>query len=1044
MSRQVPGMRRPRRPISLALGTFTLAGMMASPLVQAGFENGSFQTGDLSHWTTKDYKRTSHTASVPLTNMGQMNLTKQGSIVGGNNVNRVKVLSGPSFTIPNAPELSAPRWGDHVVQIGGEDSKKASSLEQKATMTVADVDPADGKVHIRFAVAPVINDPDHPDTQQPFFFVEVINHTKGEKQLFNTFNFANQPGVAWKKYGDYLYTDWQGFDIAPGNGLLDVGDEVTIRVVASNCGQGAADHTAVVYMDALGAFMPNLAVSASGPSTTQPGQQITYRYDYINSGDLVAADSKVQLAAPFVGNGVATAFFLDDGLPENCVGDPDNNNQPFDGAPRGDYIICNLGDVDINESGSFDVTFTVPNDAPTTASENVVNNGDYFIEAGGVDPFIGPLVQTGIVGSSIELVDLGVTIDDGGRLSYAQGDQASYTVTVKNHGDSPAGGELTLNVLGLGADCTALIVDGSPSCMPEGDGLKVTYTLAGLAPEGEVSYTFEGSVQPAGPVNVAATVEVTEAGKTDSYLANNTAGSNLPVGAPVTASVNAVGTGAGQILAVPGGLACGDANTACSSSGLTGAVVSGAELRLTPVARPDSIFTGWSEDSSCENLNDSPCIIQVGDDPVKATANFALAWLVKGSVDSTDNAGSILPPAQKVPRDSQVEFDIVPELGYVPYIDESSSCQSAELLPGKPYRYQHGPVTQDCEFVIGFTNTDVVDVIGTVEGPHGEISSPGTTWLNKGGSMTYEAIPEPGYVPVFGGSCVGSATGASFTASQVQESCEVVLSFVEEAEAFEVISSVDGSGGRINIVGPLNVAAGETRSYTLLPDEGFTPRIAQSSCPGIFQAGQPNTYTVGPVEEDCAFSVGFTEDTVDVSAVVTGGNGEITPPGITSIARGGETLYTALPDDANGKVIFGGSCAGEASAGDNTFYARNVQEDCVVEVTFVSPAQSTGIHTITLSVDGEGGTIDGVIGSVNIFHHGSRDYRFSADPGLIPYLSGTCPAAVNGGLITVGPVTEDCDLVVKFGRVAAVPVNNPFMLLLLALAVLGLVARQRS
>lgn len=36
-----------------------------------------------------------------------------------------------------------------------------------------DIDPADGNMHIRFAIAPVLSDGGHPGPRQPFFFVEV-------------------------------------------------------------------------------------------------------------------------------------------------------------------------------------------------------------------------------------------------------------------------------------------------------------------------------------------------------------------------------------------------------------------------------------------------------------------------------------------------------------------------------------------------------------------------------------------------------------------------------------------------------------------------------------------------------------------------------------------------------------------------------------------------------------------------------------------------------------------------------------------------------
>lgn len=75
--------------------------------------------------------------------------------------------------------------------------QNANTLKQTMTTIAADVDPADGKIHVRFALAPVLQNPTHVDTHQPYFFVELKNDTK-DAGLFTTFNFANQPAFLGK------------------------------------------------------------------------------------------------------------------------------------------------------------------------------------------------------------------------------------------------------------------------------------------------------------------------------------------------------------------------------------------------------------------------------------------------------------------------------------------------------------------------------------------------------------------------------------------------------------------------------------------------------------------------------------------------------------------------------------------------------------------------------------------------------------------------------------------------------------------------------
>jgi len=122
----------------------------------------------------------------------------------------------------------------------------------------ADVDPADGKVHVRFAIAPVLQNPGHADHQQPYFWVQLRNVTSGTT-LFQTFNFANQVGVPWKNDsgGTVQYTDWKTFDIAPGPASLGVGDQVELRVVDAGCSHS-------------GQVLPRAASGYGTPSSRAP------------------------------------------------------------------------------------------------------------------------------------------------------------------------------------------------------------------------------------------------------------------------------------------------------------------------------------------------------------------------------------------------------------------------------------------------------------------------------------------------------------------------------------------------------------------------------------------------------------------------------------------------------------------------------------------------------------------------------------------------------------------------------------------------------
>lgn len=772
----------------------TAALVLAMPLAHASFENGGFEQGDLSSWTVKSYTRgknaplaanstvqdTNNTAVIspfPPTKFADLKLLLDknlgssafdgnaftgGAVGPGGFNNRAVIESGAinSITGQNAPNLKLPRWGGKALRIGGVGGRKASSIEQTATMNVADIDPIDNKIHVRFAMAPVMNDPNHSKPNQPFFFVQIFNVTKN-KELFYTFNFSNQPGIPWQTSGNYKYTDWQGFDIAPGNGLLDVGDQIKMIVYVANCSDGGADHTAVVYLDAVGAFMPGLSVHAVGPSSTQPGANITYTYNYINGSGVYALGTKVQITTPFTVDGKPLTFAS--ALPAGCTGPLTHNP-----ASRGQYITCDVGDLSDGQGGSVDVTFKVPNNASTTAPDNVINNGDYNIYANSVSPALGPLVTTTIpaLGSG-KLVDLGVAIGNGGKTSYPGGSSETYTVTVTNHGTETASGTVSQTITGMGAACSGLTYAAPVTCS-DGTGTPVlTFPVTGLTPGNTANYTVVGTPTGAS-VNTVATVAVTGP-DTDSNAANNIAGITTPVGTQHNLTVKADGSGGGHVISTESLLKCGDASTACktvaSGAGVTQPVTANQEVRFTPVPQTGSIFKGWS---GCSSTSGNVCIVNNLTADKEVTATFVEAVVVTPLVDTINNNGSIdLGPTQVEKGTTTAPvFTITPGAGKEPQIVPSdTTCTGTLAGPDGSGKYTYTPstpVSANCQFKVAFVGKtpDVytqIDMPATVD-PSTQVSTL-LTFGNQGKGVAQGVSYEVTGLPTgLGGvSCTGAA-----------------------------------------------------------------------------------------------------------------------------------------------------------------------------------------------------------------------------------------------------------------------------------------------
>ncbi len=687
-----------------ALGVAAL--LAAAPAAQAQIRNGGFEDNSFNHWTLQDYRRPNvlpGTApfSAPTTfaglNLVYNNNTLANGAANQNGTYRSEVLTSPGVAANTNNIVRYPFSGGASARLGNNGSQGATVLEQTATMALADVDPVDGKVHIRFALAPVLYDAGHTAWEQPFFFIEVINVTKGNVQLFNTFNFANQAGIPWTKVGNYRSTNWQGFDIAPGNGQLDPGDQVLLRVVVANCEPSAANHTAQVYMDVFGSKMPGLSVAATGPSTTLPGAQVTYTYNYTNNSGVYALDAWVRLAAPVTVDGKYLTF-VPGSYPNTCTGIHAGI------SPRADYIDCPVGDLIAGAGGSFPVTFTVPNDAATTGPNNVINNGDYDIRASTVSPFIGPLVKTTIT-TGTTLVDLGITIGNSGVPSYAVGGAVTYTVEVTNHGPVDVAGAIIkqtalTGVTNAAAATWACAAQGTATCVAA-NGTGMLDTTGNLPVGQKLVYTITTlSAQAAGtPVATVATV-ATPAGMTDSVAANNSAGLSTPVSAAqYTLTVNTAGAGTGGVNAVPVASACASAavpTAGCSVQSLG----ENEDAYLTAVAAAGTIFKGWT--GQCTTITGNECHVDMGTANKDVTANFARAWVVTPTV-----IGGTWTGQPQVEEGQTGTFTIIPPTpGAIPTLAVPTNCTAAPVLVGPDgsgnYTFTTDPMTAHCAFTVEF------------------------------------------------------------------------------------------------------------------------------------------------------------------------------------------------------------------------------------------------------------------------------------------------------------------------------------------------------
>ncbi len=430
------------------------------------FANGDFERGNLSAWTEGRSYNPGLKLPQPFTGASiqfRAGGTDKTNIVGGPSVTPL------SLSDAVVPAVKYPRFGRYatVVNYRGS-SNNANVLKQTATVLAHHFDPADGKVHVRFAYVPVLDNPSHLPQQQPFFYVVVRNKTRNGAVLYERFAFANQPGVPWQKKAgtNYLYTDWQLVDVPAGPGLVAVGDELELEAVAAGCSLGG--HAGWIYVDGFGTAVPGLFINATGPAAINPSAPLTYTFTYRNNGATTL-------------NAVTAAIKVPDQTTFASVSSPACSHS-------GGTVTCALASsVTPGQSGTFTVTVNVGAGATGT-----ITLGNYHIAGSAYPALLGSTVLTSV--TSATLADLEMVSNTDGRDTGALGDAVTYTFVARNNGPATVtNASITNPLAGLTAPSWTCTPAGGATCGSGGASGPIA-TTATLPSGGTVTFVATGSV----------------------------------------------------------------------------------------------------------------------------------------------------------------------------------------------------------------------------------------------------------------------------------------------------------------------------------------------------------------------------------------------------------------------------------------------------------------------------------------------------------------------------------------------------------------------
>ena len=692
----------------------------------AVFVNGDFEDGGLSGWTVSTYRNLGIT--YPPSTRADLMLQSGGTV-------KTKVINGaPETVVPAgltaANSLRVPKYGRNAAVVNELGSGyNANSLLQQFTVTSADVDPSDNKVHVRFALAPVLQSGGHPPNQQPYFWVTLRNITRATT-LYADFNFAEQSGVPWQLTGSIYFTDWQSFDIAPGNVALTVGDTIELEVIAAGCSQSG--HWGEVYVDGFGAFLPGLQVSASAAQSVNAGSNLTYTLNYQNRGTGASANTIVTFNLP------ANVLYQSFSAPGATCTAPALN------ATTG-AVVCNVGAVNPNQTGSFTVTVQV-----AAAATGKISAGNYSIKADSVTPLIGPLVETNIT-TGVQYADLSATITDG-VAAVGWGAPYSFSFTVVNAGPTTATAasvvwsvpaQLTSATwscaAAAGSTCAAVAGSGSinsTATLPSGGS--VTYTVNANVVTGSGTGSMSNLVTVSAP-----------SGLTDNATGNNQAIDTNAIGTLRTISFAKTGAGTGRVVTSPAAVDCAAACTTASTS-----FIDGTSVSVTATASTGNVFSGFT--GACTGTA-NPCTFTVSGD---ATLTTSFTLPPRTITASAGTGGTISPTgAVSVVSGGSQTFTITPATGKA-----ITAVTVDGTSVGAVSSYTFSNVTVD--HTIAATFSSITYAIAASAGAHGTISPSGTQTVSYGATQSFSISPAALYRVadvLVDGVSVGQVTSYVFT-----------------------------------------------------------------------------------------------------------------------------------------------------------------------------------------------------------------------------------------------------------------------------------------
>jgi uncharacterized repeat protein (TIGR01451 family) len=342
------------------------------------------------------------------------------------------------------------------------------------------------------------------DTSSDYMSMYVTGRTSTDAAGTMESPVAVPSGAGQANYTDFASPhregDLSGINVDPVDGSFWAANEFANTQGTANWGTAVAN-----FQPSLPTNSADMAVTTTGLSSVTAGTNATYTITITNNGP-----------------NPATGVVLTDTLPAGSVfvsmsagSNPDSFSQSQSGGTVTETAMASIA------SGSTD-TFTLVVSAPSTLASGSNFSNTASVTSTTTDPNTSNNTATAsgsIVGPN---ADLAVTAT--GPPSATEGDQVTYTVTVKNNdaANSGTGVVLTDN---LGANLSYVSATTSQGTFSQSGGV-VTFTIGTIAPGASVTLTVTARTTEDGSLSDSATVSATSA---DNNTANNSASASTNV-----------------------------------------------------------------------------------------------------------------------------------------------------------------------------------------------------------------------------------------------------------------------------------------------------------------------------------------------------------------------------------------------------------------------------------------------------------------------------------------------------------------------------------